>query len=175
MGFPEYFAEEARYTVLPSGDNRTAGSSSGSGSGSTEAAAPPPPPVVEADSVVEPGDGEAGGARSSSGSGSGGGGSAAGTIDLAVKEGQRQYSGGGERTAKWLRIKISDASLGTVKLETRFPAGFLNGIAAFVPQVAGMDLEGLLRGAKGGDWDASRPLLAEELAGGDRVEVFVEF
>lgn len=39
------------------------------------------------------------------------------------------------RRALSLRIKISGAADGAVKLETRVPAGFLQGIASFIPQV----------------------------------------
>ncbi|EFJ44243.1 hypothetical protein VOLCADRAFT_65045, partial [Volvox carteri f. nagariensis] len=40
-----------------------------------------------------------------------------------------------------LRVRISDVNTGLVKLETRVPAGFLNGLTALVPQVAGFNIE----------------------------------
>ena len=200
VGFPEYYAEEARYAVLASS------SSSSSGHDGDAAPASPPAAAVEPDVVVEPG-GEAGGAPGFSSSDP----TPTGTIDLPAlgsasygKQQQQQYGGGQAdgRQAKWLRVRISDLQSGGVKLETRFPAGalvvvggglaalaarrpthqffslppsgFLNSVAAFVPAVAGVDLEGLVRQAAGGDWEPSRPLL-DLPSGEDRVEVFLEF
>jgi 2-methylisocitrate lyase-like PEP mutase family enzyme len=163
VGFPEYFAQEARYAVAdaPAGGGR-------------------PEAAVEADLVVEP-DGSSGQSSSSSSSSGGGGGGRSGaadpsaTIDLYAGDAAR--GGGGDyatRRAQWLRIKISPSRGGPVKLDTRFPAGFLNSVAAFVPQVAGVDLEGLVREAKGGAWAPGAPVLEFE-ADSDTVQVFLEF
>eukprot|EP00887_Chlorella_sp_A99_P005056 scaffold4.g5056.t1 len=197
VGFPEYWAEEARYATAGGG---ASAESSGAGEGgggpllpvggsavaplaAADAPAPPPAsssPGVEPDAVVEPG----GSLRGAGGAGA----PAAGTIDLALlstssadegEEGRRAYGRrppGADRQARWLRIKISDPRSKVVKLDTRFPAGFLNSVSAFVPAVAGVDLEGLVKQAVGGDWDPSQPVLDEELpAGGDRLQVYLEF
>lgn len=41
-------------------------------------------------------------------------------------------------------------------------------------QVAGVDLEGLLKQAKGEGWDPTKPVLDFDSAG-DRIEIFLEF
>lgn len=60
---------------------------------------------------------------------------------------------------------------------SRLPAaGFLNSVSAFMPAVAGVDLEGLVKQAVGGDWDPSQPLLDEQLTpDGDHIQVYLEF
>ena len=82
-----------------------------------------------------------------------------------------------------MRVRISDAATGAVKLDTRFPAGFLGGVANIIPQVAGMDLEGLLRGGGGGGGggDGGRrtpgpgePAFSFE-ADTDRIDIFIEY
>lgn len=58
--------------------------------------------------------------------------------------GQQQSSNANDpnyRRNRSLRVRIADRGTGLVKLETRIPAGFLNGIQALVPQVAGFNLE----------------------------------
>ena len=53
-------------------------------------------------------------------------------------------------------------------------------MATFVPAVGGVDLEGLVKQATGdAAWEPSKPIYRfdppEGSAGGDRVEVFLEF
>ena len=163
LGFPEYWEEEARYAVPSSAVPSPAAPP-----------LPPPRPFVSPDSVEEPGSERATHAADAH--------PPPGTIDLALvssdEEGRRreQYSardaGAGTRS-QWLRVRIADARSGLVKLDTRFPAGFLGSVAAFVPAVAGVDLEGLVRQAAGADWDASKPLLDFE-SGEDVIQVFLE-
>ena len=95
-----------------------------------EPATPAEAEALEPDVVVEPGRSPSGSGSSSTGSSSRGGSS---TIDLALLsssqddgEGQRRSYGqrtSPDRQAQWLRIKVSDVKSGTVKLDTRFPAG----------------------------------------------------
>jgi hypothetical protein len=185
LGFPEYFQEEARYAApaapaapaspssgaMASGERQAAPSTSSSGAMAAS--------TVEPDAVVEPGGGNWSKDAASSSSASSN--TTLGTIDL-FDRGSRDDGGGGRRREytegrlpQWLRIRVRErAAPGTVKFESRFPAGFLSAVAGFVPQVAGVDLEGLVRGAKGVEWSPEKPLLDFE-ADGDRVEIFLEF
>jgi hypothetical protein len=167
VGFPRYFEEERRYAVPAEpilGGGGESGSGSGSGGGSSAfsggaAAAPAAEPyaaaaeAVEADEVLEPG-------------------------GAVVRRAEPAGGGGDRRAAQWLRVCVTDARGGGVKLESRFPAGFLGGVAALIPQVAGMDLEGLLRGNNAGGSGGARPGAPVLEFGGengeDRVEVFLE-
>ncbi len=163
VGFPRYFEEERRYAVPAEpilGGGGESGSGGGGGSGSSAfsaaAAAPAAEPraaaaeAVEADAILEP-------------SGS------------VVRRAEPAASGGDRGAAQWLRVRVTDARGGGVKLESRFPAGFLGGVAALIPQVAGMDLEGLLRGSGGGGARPGAPVLEFGGENGeDRVEVFLE-
>jgi hypothetical protein len=80
------------------------------------------------------------------------------------------------RRNQWLRIRISDARTGAVKLDTRFPAGFLGNVAVIIPQVAGLDLEGLLKGSsdKGGKTRSENEPVLSFAADGDSIQVFLE-
>lgn len=178
LGFPDYWEEEARYAVPSTTVPSTAVPPSAVPSTAVSSSlVPPPPPLrpsVSPDSVEEPGSERTTHAADAH--------PPPGTIDLALvssdEEGRRreQYSardaGAGTRS-QWLRVRIADARSGLVKLDTRFPAGFLGSVAAFVPAVAGVDLEGLVRQAAGADWDASKPLLDFE-SGEDVIQVFLE-
>ena len=54
-------------------------------------------------------------------------------------------------------------------------AGFLNSAATFIPAVAGVDLEGLVKQATGdAAWEPSKPIYRFD-SGDDRIEVFLEF
>ncbi|GIL77225.1 hypothetical protein Vretimale_3094 [Volvox reticuliferus] len=80
------------------------------------------------------------------------------------------------RRNRSLRVRISDVSTGLVKLETRIPAGFLNGLTALVPQVSGFNIEALLEQAMGPG--AVRPQPGQPLisipTGNDVVQIFLE-
>ena len=84
--------------------------------------------------------------------------------------------GGGSGTSeapvtgpRWLLFR------GGVQVETRLPAGFLRGVEAWIPEVAGVDLEGLLQQMTGQETprDPKRPVLDIDVDG-DRVQVYVE-
>ena len=204
VGFSDYFRDQARYAVsgaeavLPAGGGEGSG---GGGDGRGEAAvspaaaaaaapttspAPPPPAaeapapeVVEADAVVEgvqlvasssSGRGGGGGGGGSSSSSPGRGGSSSGSVpsSRALEALKR---------SRFFRVTIRDRATGTTKLETRIPASFVGGLAALVPQVAGVDVDALLSEiAGGGDVadDLMRKPLVDVDAGGDRVQVFLE-
>ncbi|GLC42609.1 hypothetical protein PLESTB_001118600 [Pleodorina starrii] len=106
--------------------------------------------------------GGSGSADTGSGTGSGTGGGAADDASY--------------RRNRSLRVRISDAASGLVKLETRVPAGFLNGITALVPQVSGFNIEALLEQAMGPG--AARPQPGQPLlsipTGNDIVQIFLE-
>ena len=76
----------------------------------------------------------------------------------------------------FLRIKISNELTGAVKLETRIPAGFVRGLSAIVPQVAGMlDIEAIARVVSGdAEWTRSKPVFEADAGAGDKVQVFVD-
>ncbi|GIL63708.1 hypothetical protein Vafri_17595 [Volvox africanus] len=80
------------------------------------------------------------------------------------------------RRNRSLRVRISDVSTGLVKLETRVPAGFLNGLTALIPQVSGFNIEALLEQAMGPE--AVRPQAGQPLisipTGNDMVQIFLE-
>lgn len=183
VGFPEYFDQEAKYAVPSSA---TAGNGSGpqnGGSGGTPPLAGSSPPriepvsaFVEPDVVIEPGAG-----RSADDA------FVDGTVDLVRGSSDEDYrrSDSADRRAQWLRIKVSDASSGAVKLDTRFPAGFLGSVAAIIPQVAGLDLEALLRGEgfsgqrsdEDGEYNAKRRAGEPVFSFGDasdRIEIYIE-
>ncbi|KAK9837011.1 hypothetical protein WJX81_006814 [Elliptochloris bilobata] len=201
VGFPEYYAEEARYAVpqpatapLSSnlGDDRSA---AGSTSPAAESIAPESPARQEAGasaaSAAEPSHGAAtsGQARQTSsleedlasleepasqqrietvepdaiipsrlGSASNGNGPEAGT------------SGG----PPVLRVRITNATSGAVRLDTRFPLDFLPGLAAFVPQVRGVDVTALVRASERGAAADPKRALADFEANGERIELFLE-
>ncbi|GLI59486.1 hypothetical protein VaNZ11_001371 [Volvox africanus] len=80
------------------------------------------------------------------------------------------------RRNRSIRVRISDVSTGLVKLETRVPAGFLNGLTALIPQVSGFNIEALLEQAMGPG--AVRPQPGQPLisipTGNDIVQIFLE-
>ena len=178
LGFPEYFEEESKYAVEESTNNTgtntttttqggstvTAPASSSNGNTATNTATSTATnPAVDPDRVIEPG------ATAS-----------VRTVDLVTSiddedGGSYRARDPSDRRAQWLRIKISDARTGAVQLDTRFPAGFLGPVAAIVPQVAGLDLEALVRGdlQQKKVPKAGEPAFSFE-ADGDRIEVFLE-
>ena len=85
-------------------------------------------------------------------------------------------SSGSMERVDFLRIKIFNEGTGVVKLETRIPAGFVRGLSAIVPQVAGMlDIEALARVVSGdAEWTRSKPVFEADAGAGDRVQVFVD-
>ena len=89
------------------------------------------------------------------------------TYDVTEYESSRSE---GTRRSKWLRFKIVDSRNGDVKLDTRFPAGFLDGIASIVPQVSGIDLGEIMKGKSA---DKNEPAFSFE-ADGDTIQIFVE-
>ena len=71
-----------------------------------------------------------------------------------------------------LRFRVTDKATGTVKLETTFPAGFLENIPAFIPAIAGINLEELISSAQP-DQLGGRAL-ADFINDGDRVQIFLQ-
>ncbi|WIA33922.1 hypothetical protein OEZ86_007020 [Tetradesmus obliquus] len=74
---------------------------------------------------------------------------------------------------KFFRVVIKDKRTGVVKLETRIPAGFIGGMTALIPQVAGVNFEEMVEAAMGESLDLSKPLLDYE-SGNDVITVFLE-
>lgn len=95
--------------------------------------------------------------------------------DAIVLSGRRQ---GGEdastalRRARFLRVKITSIASGDVRLETRLPAAFIDGIATVIPQVAGVDLEELIQQTQAG-WTRDKPV-ADFETGGERIQIFLD-
>jgi hypothetical protein len=173
VGFPEYWADAARYK--------------GEGGGGEPASPPPPPPpprqsrpppafvpraddddrapspspapaattatVVEPDAIV-----------------------LARGADRADADGAAAaYPSSALTRVDFLRIKISNDATGTVKLETRIPAGFVQGLSLIVPQAAGLDLDAIARLIAGDPgWTRDEPVWEGEAGAGDRVQIFVE-
>jgi 2-methylisocitrate lyase-like PEP mutase family enzyme len=186
VGFPEYFAEEARYAVASgSGGASTGGGSAsavtdlpptvtGTVTGATSAAAAAasaPAAAAEAEAaeatvVVEPDAVIAGALVPSS------------PPSSSNQQQQQDADAAGEwaqlRRSKFLRVRVSDARTGLSKLETRIPASFVGSLAAMVPQVAGVDLDEMLRSAVGGRLDLDAPLVDYQTPGGDVIKVWLE-
>ncbi|KXZ42102.1 hypothetical protein GPECTOR_204g384 [Gonium pectorale] len=80
------------------------------------------------------------------------------------------------RRNRSLRVRIADGTSGLVKLETRVPAGFLNGLTALVPQVAGFNIEALMDQAMGPGGVLPPPgtPLLNVMTGNDNVQIFLE-
>lgn len=180
VGFPEYFEEESKYAVKESATSTSTTSAPSVGTGAfsssqihqdggasqgasgTTATSAAAGTAIDPDRVIEPG------ATSS-----------VRTVDLVTsskdEDGSYWARDPTDRRAQWLRIKISNAATGAVQLDTRFPAGFLGPVAAIVPQVAGLDLDALVRGdlQQKKVPKAGEPAFSFE-ADGDRIEVFLE-
>ncbi|PRW44559.1 petal death [Chlorella sorokiniana] len=180
VGFPEYYAEEARYAVpavVPSSSGSSGGSggstsspsSTGSLASSGAAQAASEAAGVEPDAVLEPGASREPASDASTG-----------TIDLYSGSGNGDSGRYGardpaDRRAQWLRVKVTDTKSKTTTLDTRFPAGFLNSVATFIPAVAGVDLEGLVKQATGDEaWEPGKPIYRFD-SGNDRIEIWLEF
>ncbi|KAI8470159.1 MAG: Pyruvate/Phosphoenolpyruvate kinase-like domain-containing protein [Monoraphidium minutum] len=192
VGFPEYYAEEDRYALS---DAPAPPAAAAPPPPMAAAAAPPPPPAAGA--------GAAGAGAPSSyvaspfapteaGAGSGGGGAevvvptvlepsgrqgAEGGAGGAAGAGAAAGGGGYERppggeVSEWVRI--SDSRTKLAKLETRIPANFIGSLATMVPQIAGVDLDEMLRSAMGGKLDLTEPLVNYETGTGDVVQIWLE-
>ena len=74
--------------------------------------------------------------------------------------------------SKTLRFRVTDQVTQAVKLETTFPAGFLDSIPAFIPALAGIDLAKLLSSAQP-DQLGGRAI-ADFTNDGDRVQIFLQ-
>ena len=155
-GFNAYFAEEKRYAADASphrGPREKAAEKSSEAERS----------VVEPDAIFEEGAGA--GDRGPTGYSDGYKAGATSTYDVAE-------AGRVDRSSLWLRIKVLDKRNQNVVLDTRFPAGFLNGIASVVPQVANVDLATLLTEAEGKS-RSGEPIYYFELDD-ERVEIYLE-
>jgi 2-methylisocitrate lyase-like PEP mutase family enzyme len=194
VGFNEYWAGAARYGGDDDDDDRVdqegrwrkqGGSSSGGGGGcggssssfaaaSSPSSSGPAPIVVEPDAVVEAGDIQLVAPRTSGGGGGGSGSSSSSSSSRAPSSRALEAL----KRSRFFRVTIRDRASGTTKLETRIPASFVGGLAALVPQVAGVDLDALLSEIAGGGADVADDLLRKPLvdvdAGSDRVQVFLE-
>ncbi|BDA50301.1 probable 2,3-dimethylmalate lyase at N-terminal half [Coccomyxa sp. Obi] len=98
--------------------------------------------------------------------------------DAIVLSERQQGGAGGEdastalRRARFLRVKITSVASGEVRLETRLPAAFVDGIATVIPQVAGVDLEELIQQTQAG-WTRDKPV-ADFETGGERIQIFLD-
>lgn len=163
-GFNAYFAEEKKYVVDAGSGSTTI---QGPTETVTEAATGMPSEaersVVEPDAIFEEGAGAGdAGPKSYSGGFKAG---ATSTYDVAE-------AGRVDRSSLWIRIKVLDKRNQNVALDTRFPAGFLSGIASVVPQVSGLDLPKLIKEAEG-KARSGQPIYYFELDD-ERVEIYLE-
>lgn len=141
VGFTSYFANESRYAV----------------SGSPVMDEVERNTTIDPDVILDPNETYTSGSSASP----------QGTYDVTEYESSRSED---TRRSTWLRFKIVDSRNGDVKLDTRFPAGFLDGIAAIIPQVSGIDLREVIKGTPAG---TNVPAFSFE-ADGDMIQIFVE-
>ena len=171
VGFDSYFAAADRFAAAAAVNNCTAAAEPATGNaavnesvnGATsavpDAAAMPAAPAIEADEIIAPAPMRGSSSSSSTNQGD--------TSSTAIEDLFRR--------AKFFRLRIEDARSGKTKLETRFPAGFMNQLATFVPEVAGLRLEDLIASVRGKEgWHPGQPVLDFEAGGGDRVLVYLE-
>jgi len=193
VGFPGYFEEEAKYAVSKSknnSDSPTIGDSTDYKTSSTtsrgvdtssssdqhqerEDQQQSTSVAVEADEVIEPGSSP----RSSSSANA----SSSSSRYNSSKTGDSAFNLSDpsiDRRSQWLRIKIISLKTGMVDLDTRFPAGFLGAVANIVPQVAGLDLEALVRGENKASGENETPKPGEPVfnfeTDGERIEIYFE-
>ena len=193
VGFPEYFEEAERYAFDEEEEVSV----------SPPPRAPPPPAVEPAvvfgreenkkeeprsspsSSLSSPAEEEEEELASSSSSPSSSSSSSSIAVvepDSILVDGRRINSSSSSSSSSsmervdFLRIKISNELTGAVKLETRIPAGFVRGLSAIVPQVAGMlDIEAIARVVSGdAEWTRSKPVFEADAGAGDKVQVFVD-
>ena len=145
LGFPEYFEKESRYAVALEDAVKSKVVDTG----------------IEPDVILDPNESyDYAGASS-----------VQGTYDVTEYDGGKKSSSG-DRRSKWLRFRVIDGRSGEVQLDTKFPAGFLDGVAAVIPQIAGIDLQQILDEA-GRDSESGKPVFSFQ-ADGDTIEIFVE-
>ncbi|WIA13770.1 hypothetical protein OEZ85_007320 [Tetradesmus obliquus] len=96
-----------------------------------------------------------------------------GTSSAAAAASSKPDSSSSAPRSKFFRVVIKDKRTGVVKLETRIPAGFIGGMTALIPQVAGVNFEEMVEAAMGESLDLSKPLLDYE-SGNDVITVFLE-
>lgn len=119
----------------------------------------PPDASIEPDVILDPNESYTGASYSA----------AQDTYDIEKPPGPSSSSE--SPRSKWLRFKITDTRTGNVQLDTRFPAGFLDGVAAIIPQIAGVDLQQIIQRSTSSP--SSEPAFSFE-ADGDRIDIFVE-
>jgi hypothetical protein len=107
---------------------------------------------------------------------------------ISAKEGAQLLSALGEgkktkarsaasgATARWLRVRVTDAATGKNKVNVNIPMGLVNvGLkmgARFVPETADIDLEDLVTQIRSGAHGKVMDIESEE--DGERVEIFIE-
>lgn len=161
VGFPEYFDESAKYAT----QDESAKPKEQQQRGTDQIQTAPVQMAVDPDDVIEP----SGFSRPPEDLVV-----AASTDDSSYESSKESNEAFMGRRALWLRIRISDAKSGVVKLDTRFPAGFLGSVAAIVPQVAGLDLQALVNGGFSSSGKGSNQAVFSLDADGDKIDVFLE-
>lgn len=174
VGFPEYYVEEERYAVNPAAGATSSGAASSSTStqqgteqATGEAAGPPPVEPV----VIPPG-----GSSSSREGSAGAGPGSSNVLSVDVLDSKDQGDGSAYdafRRSRYLKVQITDQRTNMVKLETRIPAGFLQGLSALVPQASGLNLEALMQQALGEKKDLNDPLV-DFNSGNDNIRIWLE-
>jgi len=94
---------------------------------------------------------------------------------LGKKQPTAPSSGGGS-SARWFRVRVSDAATGKNKVNVNIPMGLVNvGLrmgARFIPEDAGIDLEELSEQIRSGAHGKIVEVNDEE--SGEHVEIFIE-
>jgi 2-methylisocitrate lyase-like PEP mutase family enzyme len=168
VGFGQYFAEADAWAAVARGVEE--GGVAPAPAAATQPPPPPPPPppprpAVEPDAVILASTSPSSSSTSSlrptrTAYGSGGGGGGPSSPSLS--------------TTSFLRIKIVNTADGSVRLETRIPAGFVEGLAAIVPAAAGLDVQGLARAIAGQEWGPGEPVFKQSVGAGQEIEIYLE-
>jgi 2-methylisocitrate lyase-like PEP mutase family enzyme len=183
VGFPEYFAEADAYKAVADGvevaGDATVAGVGGAGAATTARPPSPPPPPRPASTTPQPVEPDAvivGGSRVDTRQEAASPSSSSSLRPTRTAYGSSAGPGSASiTTTSFLRIRIVNTLDGSVRLETRIPAGFVDGLAAIVPQAAGLDLDGLARAVAGNpDWTRDQPIFKQPTGGGQEVEIYLE-
>ena len=99
------------------------------------------------------------------------------TLSKAGKEDSaEEESGGFRRSARWLRVKVTDTDTGKTRVNVRLPISLMNaGMkmgAKFAPEVDGMDMDMITNAIQNGEVGKIVDVFDED--DGEHVEVFLD-
>lgn len=98
------------------------------------------------------------------------------TLSDAAKSAGEEESVSGHRSARWLRVRVTDTDTEKTRVNVRLPVSLMNaGVkmgAKFAPEVEGMDMDMILGAIKGGELGKIVDVYDDD--DGEHVEVFLE-